>query len=82
MRLVITMYIVAGYKMLPHSSHYPTVVIYGLYESLEDARNRQASLCVTSAIEGSSIVRGMGYVTWIKEVPMGDLAGSPLNAFR
>ena len=75
------MFMLAGYKQRPHSSHYPTVCLYGLYPTIKEAQVRQLALC-NSASEGdalgpNSVAYGRGYVTWIRLVPWGDIEGTP-----
>lgn len=66
-----SMILVVGYKCNPHSTHYPTVIVYGAYETLTEAQQRQNHLSVIPPMNGTSVRHGR-YVTWLKEMSMGD----------
>ena len=64
------MILVVGYKCNPFNSHYPTVIVYGAYGTIREAQDRQSNLSAIP-MDGTSVRHGR-YVTWLKELPLGD----------
>ena len=71
---------VVGYAPNVLSASYPTVLIYGIYPTLNEARQRQFQLSGLSAMPSDCVVRGR-YITWLKDIEMGDTRCDILTKF-
>ena len=76
------MYLVVGYKTEPRVSS-PTVLLYGAYDTIQAARNRQVDLSgVSIPILGHTSVMYGRHMTWLKELQMGsDIGCNILTSF-
>ena len=74
-------YLVVGYKPLYHNST-PTVVIYGMYDSLDVAKTRQTNISgkISKRNKKDSVVYGDGIITWIKKIQTGDMKGCDIKS--
>lgn len=63
-------YLVVGYKTIYCSS--PTVLIYGMYDTLSEAQTRQQNMCGQQVHEKKSVVQGEEVITWIETIQQGD----------
>lgn len=66
-------YLVLGFRPRMYDTIHPTVCIYGLYTTYEDAVGRLRRLCGEVPTEIFGTARGRGHVAWIKDVPFGDV---------
>lgn len=62
------MFLVVGYKRHPSSASYPTVLVYGLFDTIQAAISHQVHLTgrTEPQFEGTALRVGRGYTTWIK----------------
>lgn len=70
-------YAVVSYNEFDCCNQAAKVRINGLYLNIEDAHVRQEKICggiTTPSLLNSKCVNGVnGIITWIKEIPIGDL---------
>ena len=69
------LYIVASY--IPCIGQHARVYMDGIYNTFEDAEQRQRDICggsiVSTQLGNNSMYGGNGRITWMKKVKIGDL---------
>ena len=69
------LYIVASY--IPCIGQHARVFMDGIYNTFEDAEQRQRDICggsiVSTQLGNNSMYGGNGRITWMKKVKIGDL---------
>lgn len=70
-------YAVVSYNTIDSCTQKAKVRMNGLYINIEDAKSRQEIICggmTTPSLLNSKCVHGInGMISWIKEIPIGDL---------
>lgn len=71
------LYMVVGYKsnfMVPTRAN---VVIYGIYETMNQADQRQIEICEEDEVQSNApyMMGKNGMISWVKILNMGDMSG-------